>query len=99
MPNKNNQFELPDEPDIPGIKTVRDQLAALPEVERTKILTSLYGVALTSPPPETTYHIAVNTTNNSAYVVHFSMKNGWEKLQEVPPSKYWDQHTLETVAE
>lgn len=88
---------LPDEPDGRAIRSVRSQLAELPGVERTKVLSNLYGPSLVSPPPETTFKIALHTEKNTAYIIHFSEANGWEDIEPVPPSDIWEQHTLTTV--
>lgn len=90
-------ISLPSEPDTPAIKSVRDQLAEIDGVERTQILSGLYGPAVTSPPPDTTYKIAIHTENNTAYIIHFSEANGWENVEQVPPGDIWEQHTLTTV--
>lgn len=90
-------ISLPPEPDTPAIKSVRDQLAETDGVERTQILSSLYGPAVTSPPPDTTYKIAIHTEKGTAYIIYFSEANGWENVEQVPPGDIWKQHTLTTV--
>lgn len=97
MNNKReNALDLPPEPDTP-IKSVRDQLADLDEVENAKIVTNLYGPAVTSPPPDTTYRIAVLLRDASAYEILFSRQNGWENVEEIEVTGYWNQHTLTTA--
>ena len=92
-------LELPPKRDTAAVKAIREQLASLEYVEDTKIVSNLYGAALTSPPPDTTYSIAVFTTDSSAYLVRFSDQHGWEDVEEIEPSEYWDQHTFSTVVD
>lgn len=89
---------LPDEPDTPVIRSVQTQLANLDGVERTRVLSDMYGPSLVSPPPDTTFKIALHTERNTAYVVHFSEANGWENVEPIPPGDIWEQHTLATAS-
>jgi len=90
-------LELPTKRETASIKAIRTQLGDLEDVEDAKIVSSLYGAALVSPPKDTTYRIAVFMKNGSAYLVGFSEQYGWEDVEEIEPSEYWDQHSLLTV--
>ena len=94
---ENRDLELPPKRETASIKGIRTQLGDLEDVEDTKIVSSSYGAALVSPPKNTTFKIAVFMKNGSAYLVSFSDQYGWEDVEEIEPSEYWDQHSLSTV--